>query len=201
MAPVISRIHLTDDTGSGEDGTIINDALFQTLQDNIDGLSGAIDTAYKAADAGLGAANSTLLLHAAAGQTTVSGIWNLDSVQITGLTALDCLEIFWRLENGSVANANPVRFATDVYIGTLVQSIPAGTVAQGRAVLCQAVAQPKTCSCLSEGMVSAARADNFSFGPISIAWTGTWFLAIQALNLPAGGTLNWAWSVYRRKGQ
>jgi hypothetical protein len=42
MAPVISRIHLTDDTGQGEDGTILDDALFQTLQDHIDGLSGAI---------------------------------------------------------------------------------------------------------------------------------------------------------------
>jgi hypothetical protein len=37
--PTISRIHLTDDTGQGEDGTVIDDALFQTLQDNIDALS------------------------------------------------------------------------------------------------------------------------------------------------------------------
>jgi hypothetical protein len=42
MAPVINRIHLIDDTGQGEDGTIIDDALFQTLQDNIDALSPAI---------------------------------------------------------------------------------------------------------------------------------------------------------------
>jgi hypothetical protein len=62
--PTISRIHLTDDTGAGEDGTVIDDALFQTLQDAIDGLSSAIvaavpnqgnldaiTTAYKAADA------------------------------------------------------------------------------------------------------------------------------------------------------
>jgi hypothetical protein len=40
--PTISRIHLTDDTGQGEDGTIIDDALFQTLQDAIDALSAAI---------------------------------------------------------------------------------------------------------------------------------------------------------------
>jgi hypothetical protein len=40
--PTINRIHLFDDTGAGEDGTILDDALFQTLQDNIDGLSSAI---------------------------------------------------------------------------------------------------------------------------------------------------------------
>jgi hypothetical protein len=42
MAPVLNRIHLIDDSGSGEDGTILDDALFQTLQDNIDALSPAI---------------------------------------------------------------------------------------------------------------------------------------------------------------
>jgi hypothetical protein len=61
--PTISRIHLTDDTGQGEDGTVIDDALFQTLQDNIDGLSASLQTGidanasgYQSADAAITAA-------------------------------------------------------------------------------------------------------------------------------------------------
>jgi hypothetical protein len=213
MAPVISRIHLTDDTGQGEDGTIIDDALFQTLQDNIDGLSGAIETdfqtadaaittAYKAADTAITAANACVLLRAAAASSSATGGANFDQVQISGLTALDWIEIFWHFQNGGVANVNPIKFATSFeYIGQPLPSLAANTLAQGRAIIRQGVSQPLACGCLSEGMASAARVDNFAYGAITTAWTGSWPLALQALGLPVGSAMNWAWAVYRRKGQ
>jgi hypothetical protein len=184
----ITRTAMIDDDGSGLTGTIIDNPWKTELYNQID-----------AADV---AANSTQLLHAAAGNTTLTGGQNLDLVSISGLTALDWLEVFWHLQNGSVANANPVKFATtNEYIGQLVPSIAAGTVAQGHSIIRQGVSQPLACGCLSEGMMAAARVDSFQYAAITVAWTATWTLALQALGLPAGGSLNWAWNVYRRKGQ
>jgi hypothetical protein len=183
----ITRTPIVDDDGTGTTGTILNNVWKQELYGQIDAVVGTAPIA---------------LLRATAGQTAATGNANLDQVPISGLTALDCLEVFWLLQNGSLANASAIRVTTaSESIGIFVPSLAANTVVQGRAVLRQGVGQSTVCGCVSEGLVSGAgRVDNFAYGVITIPWTGSWTLTFQALGLPGGG-LNWAWNVYRRKGQ
>jgi hypothetical protein len=216
--PTINRIHLTDDTGQGEDGTIIDDALFQTLQDNIDGLSGAIETdfqtadaaittAYKAADAGLAAANASVLLKANASSLVGTGAFqNIDSCAISGLTVFDVLEVFWSLQNTSstVAIAQPMRLATDAdVLVSLLPSLAAATYGAGRAIVKAGPAGNSTVgNSVSEGLlVTGARVDQFGWVGLTIPWNGAWHLNLQSALIPSGVTVFWSWNIYKRKGQ
>ena len=72
-APVISRLVLTDDDGTGLTGTPLNNALFQDLQNRIDSLSNAIVAMIPALPAGI--ITTALLpgqLHALAAARTIT---------------------------------------------------------------------------------------------------------------------------------
>lgn len=157
---------------------------------------------------GPGAAALTLL-RAASGTSTAAGATDVDTVAISGLTALDRILIEFEAESATQLTAVPlVRNVTDaVSLSSLDfnQNIAAGAFTSGNIVIAQRVAGPTivrstTNNVRGPGTVSPAIAD-VVHATFATNWTGAWTLALRHGGVTAGGTFSWTWAVFRASGQ
>jgi hypothetical protein len=205
MSTTITRTPMIDDDGSGLTGTIIDNPWKTELYNQIDGMAATLDANTNANTSAIAATGIQLLRgNNGAYAGTGAGV-NLDQCVISGLTAMDFLEIFWTLQStGSTAVSSAIRWTTDTEaIGNALPSLAAASYGSGHAIMrCGPAGQVGVCNTISEGLiVPGTRFDTFSWVGITKAWTATWNLTFQAITIPSGVSLYYSWNVYRRKGQ
>lgn len=145
------------------------------------------------------------LLKANSGTSTSAVAANLDTVAISGLTALDHILVYSELLSATQATAGGVSLynSTDgVLIGYASLSLIADETGIATSTLTQS--QNSSTSIISNHLANTTTAgprDNITVAAVTQAWTGSWTLAIRTLGTTAGGTLRWKWAVYRVPGQ
>lgn len=147
-----------------------------------------------------------LFVAGANGSDTNAAANTVASQTIAGLTANDELQISYELEASS-QNVGSI-FLNNATDGVNLISISAGTLlantqVMGRAILRQRQANSTTIAATAEGLLlgTSSRVDNSASASVATGWTGTWALALRHSGVTAGGTLKWAWQVYKRAGQ
>ena len=139
------------------------------------------------------------VLKSGGGTSTTTSANNLDSVAISGLTALDQLWVIVWLEQ-TVQDSSGV----DVYNST--DSVSLDTTAALTAPAYKSRFSPIMRSRSSNTKLFWRVAANFQGAantPVTVTtgWTGSWTLALRSLGMTSGGQLDWSWAVLMAKGQ
>lgn len=192
--------------------TAVNAIEDQVAYGRLDGWT--VDKLLKGAGAGsdpteidVPSGGQTSLLVANSGTDANAGATNVDTVAITGLTALDTIIVYFNLKGISQNIALPtLHNATDnvkiieLYEGSYVQ---AGYAVVGMATIRQS--QDSATSIHAFSMSVRVAAGTFKNDGIDSAftqdWTGSWILALRHDGVPGGGTLRWSWAVFKVAGQ
>lgn len=157
-------------------------------------------------------ANTTIqqfvLLKAGSGTSTAAGATNVDTVAISGLTALDRLVVYYEIESATQTTASPVLYnntdaATIAELAGTGNNLAAGIQAQGEIQGLQRQAGATSISMVghlqrSDGLISASQ---FKLTTFTTNWTGSWTLALRHAGVTAGGTFSYTWSVHKLLGQ
>lgn len=147
------------------------------------------------------------LLKANSGTTTSATAENVDTVDISGLTAKDQLYIEIILEDTVAVTANPtLHNATDnVSVSNFSnsQAISIGGTAYVLVHIKQAKSANTAIAAFDVGRESSG---NFSgvhltLSTFTTAWIGAWTLALRHEGVTATGTFKWSWAVYKIAGQ
>lgn len=148
-----------------------------------------------------------VLLHAGSGTTSSASAINVDTVAITGLTALDTLRVITHLETVTAGTATSMLYNnTDAVQCGLLAANGAVTVAQGdwfeENILGPKQADTKKITYREAGG-SANNTTGFGTGQATFTtdWTGNWTLAYRIGAVTATGAANWRWAVYKVAGQ
>lgn len=150
------------------------------------------------------------LLHGGSGTSTAAGATNVDSVAISGLTALDTLVVEYGLRSVTQATAQPVLYSvtdsgavTTSLVPPLAATLAAGATTIGTAKIRQLQHSNVALFSLTAAQVPATG----SLGGDAVAptmttpWTSAWTLALRHNGVTAGGTFQWSWAVYVLRGQ
>jgi hypothetical protein len=224
----ITRTPMVDDDGSGQSGTVVNNAWKSELYDQIDGALGPAGAIPAPGAAGnlmtsTGAAWQSAppraplleLLHTVASVVTPTGAINMATVPLSGLDLRDTIEIFWDLWVAGAAPVGSLQF--DLYNGgptpgqllTLVGADAGGDVS-GYATASYYI--QLRCLAGYPGLIGATataaptigapQSRGFTWGRNSAiaAWNGSWPLLLRCLTSSAGTPLNFSIQVYRRRG-
>ena len=140
------------------------------------------------------------LLKSGSGQTTNAAAENVDTVAISGLTAVDRLLIIvaWEAVTQQTASVK----ITDDGVADLINAV---TVAAGGNFTQLGIITRRQGSTTEFQTITAAfnvvtDVGGANGGTMS-TWTGSWTLALRHGGVTAGGTGKWTWSVYKLKGQ
>lgn len=185
-------------------------------------VSGAALTSLSSIPAGAGVipsanlpANGMVLLRSASGTSTTTTGHNMDSVAISGLTALDSIKVVCVCSAiTQIGGALVPRQTTDIV--DLI-SLNGGTgLAAGKSFMGEFVIKQEqhsnTCvtTLLTETgtNLQVTGTSGLQVGRVAgnsvtytTAWTGSWTLALYNYGVTAGGTCRWSWSVYKMLGQ
>ncbi len=152
-----------------------------------------------------------VLLHASSGTDTTVAAAIMDSVAITGLTALDTLvvEVSVAAVTQVVSGAITLYNSTDsVVITNLTNAgagLTAGTYLQQTAKIRQAQNAATNIYAyavgLDPGVVKVGSGTTFGNATFVTAWTGAWTLALRHGGVVAGGTCQYSWTVFKYPGQ
>ncbi len=148
------------------------------------------------------------LLTAGSGTSTAAGATDVDTVAISGLTALDTLQVFTTVESVTQATAGCLLLSTTdavtltyVVNGAVGAGLAAGVVNQSTSVI--RMRQGSTTAGMGTSTGSntsvATLYDGRTFTLAS--WTGSWTLALRHAGVTAGGTFKYNWAVYKVAGQ
>lgn len=150
-----------------------------------------------------------ILLRGASGTDVSAGAANVDTVAISGLTALDTLLIEYGIRSVTQATAKPIlRNNTDA-LDIIVGLVPTGAAMAAGDKLIGTVKlrqlQHSNVSVFTQSITSvpatgALQGDVFNPG-FTTPWTGAWTLALRHGGVTAGGTFQWSWAVYKLPGQ
>lgn len=179
-----------DDDGTNTVGTLVTKAALQAaIRDPI--------------DAGLSAAGAMSFLGSGSGTTTSTSAENLDTVAITGLTALDSLMIYYNFNCVTQGvGALLIRNETDTTTLSDIGSAAAAAGKIGYAELKQAQVGATTIHtfALRTDFTGTQSIDGRSVS-VTTGWTSSWTLSLRQPGVTSGGTLHWSWAVYKIAGQ
>lgn len=154
--------------------------------------------------AAAGGSGALTLLKAGSGTTTNTIAENLDTVAISGLTALDYLYVVATFEAITQAYG-----ALDAYndtdttrIGRLSDAYAAGSVVSSIQYVVQS--QNSTTNLFSyatELKIPSPNAFQSENTTVTTAWTGSWTWALRSAGVTSGGTLRWKYRLYKVAGQ
>ncbi len=145
------------------------------------------------------------LLKSGTGTDTNAAATTVDSVALSGLTALDTLRVMINIETATQNTAQAMLYSvTDAKTIVAVSASPFATASPsvtGEAIIRQRNQLATNYDSLFQGMTSSgARMDFYDIDTFS-AWTGAWTLGLRHSGVTAGGTFKWQWAVYRLVGQ
>lgn len=143
------------------------------------------------------------LLKSGSGQTTSTSAETLDSVALSGLTALDTLLVFWNFAAVTQNSGNvELRNTTDDIAVSSAINPAAGDKRIAVSVIRQAQDGATSIDWLSwfdsSGDVLTGAAARATF---TQNWTGSWTLGMRHAGVTAGGTLQWSWTALKIAGQ
>lgn len=143
-------------------------------------------------------------LRSASGTSSAAGATNVDTIAITGLTALDRLWV--KIDALSVANSTStigLYNSTDsVALNTSVASLASGATLMLTCDVNQSQASATSIDTKLEGKDTVPTVYNsIVVATFTQLWTGSWTLALRHGGVGGGGTLQWKWSVYLLAGQ
>lgn len=152
----------------------------------------------------LNAGGGTLtLLKAGSGSSVSTTAETFDSIAITGLTALDTLKVYFTIEAVTQNDAGVhLRNTTDGV--DLSENI---NPAAGVSILFDVSARQLQGSATSVFWLNSrnSAANVLAGASAKVAfttnWTGSWTLGLRHDGITSGGTLKWAWAVYKVAGQ
>ncbi len=156
------------------------------------------------------ATGTMTLLKSGSGTNTAAGATNVDTIAITGLTAVDTLMVVWEVESAAQITAVPRLYNNTDTLNlvslTAGNNLAAGSQAMGTVYLKQrqSGATAVTMQCVgSRGLgepavVTETSVQNFTF---TTNWTGSWTLALRHGGVTAGGTFSYSWAVFKLAGQ
>lgn len=153
------------------------------------------------------AVNTYSLLKAGSGTETSSSATNVDTVAITGLSALDTLKVFVHLETTTQPTALSMLYnSTDSVQTGYLAGNGVITVAQGDWLDEETIGPKQSDTKKVTYRETGGSANNTqglatSQATFTTDWTGNWTLALRQGGVTAGGTLHWKWSVYKVAGQ
>jgi len=139
------------------------------------------------------------LLKASSGTSSAAGTTTLDSIAISGLTALDTLVIDFVADSQTqdTAGFTAAYSTTDSTAWFAAGTITAGSPQGGRLVIQKSPSgagaifvNPGTNAGITRAIVTTAT-----------SWLGSFTLAIRHTGVTPGGTLNYKWAVYKEAGQ
>lgn len=148
-------------------------------------------------------------LYKNSGTNTSAAAANVDTYAISGLTANDRLQVYWRLESQTQATAGPVMLysATDsATITNLIAAsggVGAGAAFSGSMVLTPSAVNPNMVQGQGTNVTfSSGTMSNFASAAPTLAtsWTSSWTLALRHSGVTAGGTLYWEWLIVKIPG-
>lgn len=169
------------------------------------GATGQVLTGVTGADP-IFATPQLTVLKAGTGTDASAGATTVDSIAISGLTALDTLRVVVNLETVTQNTAQVQLYSvTDAVQLLKVSTSPLATanpVVLGEALLKQRNGLATSYGAVFQGMNTASvRVDDFQNNTGLTAWTGTWTLGLRHGGVTAGGTFKWTWAVYKVAGQ
>lgn len=155
-------------------------------------------------------ANPMSLLKSGNGTSTAVGATNVDTIAITGLTAVDSLLVIVEIESvtantGAVLLYNATDSVTVAEV-TATNALPAGQQSQGTLTVKQrqsgATAVRGTGFMNRTSGTAAGVSDMHSTNAtFTTNWTASWTLALRHGGVTATGTFSWSWAVYKVAGQ
>jgi hypothetical protein len=223
----ITRTPMVDDDGSGQHGTVVNNAWKSELYDQIDGALPAATVPAPGAAGNLltstGAAWSSApprtrfveLLYTIDGSIAPTGAVNMATVPISGLDLKDTLEIFWDVW---VAGPATTSIQCDLYAAapTAAQLITlvgadAGSDLTGYALGSYRILIRPTPTFAGQMLTTAygvvtigapqGRGYVWARNATASSWIGAWSLLARIITPPPAGTpINYSVQVYRHRG-
>lgn len=180
MAP--TRFHWTDDDGSGNVGSVINDAELQRILDYTDA----------AADAALATVKTPLRV--AQGTWTETGAGYMDACPIAGLTLAQTV----RIRGTFLLGGSPGSFWLDcqgpgIYFNFKTLFPSAADVAFAFEAALSTVDGTWSVGVLTGGPAGAAGIVNVS-APIAFPWAGAWTIGLGG-SVAAGKSIQWNWAI------
>lgn len=146
-------------------------------------------------------AGAMTLLKAGNGSSTAAGTTDVSTIAISGLTALDTLQVYLNLWSVTQQTTNPLLYNTTDSVTVL--DVLGGVLAAG--------AKRPAFVCINQAQIGATSVDalGFNIAPgivqndatFTTNWTGSWTLALRHGGVTAGGTFRWMWSVFKVAGQ
>ena len=181
------------------------------------GNTGATGPAGSAGSVGATGPSGNLLLHSGSGSSSAAGATNVDTVAISGLTALDVLQVIWTL---SVSGGTGIATASiGLYSNTdgifihpfRTTNLSTGGSDAGMNVLQQEQQSNKNIAgfqaaiggsgVVTGGGTNTVGANRGISQTVTTAWTGSWTLALRHGGMTLSSALNWSWRVYKIPGQ
>ncbi len=155
-------------------------------------------------------AQQMVLLKANSGTTSNAAANDMDTVDITGLTAKDTLDIRWRVYmNGATSITGQIYQSTsakNLYGWFSGATLTNGQTGIGHTIICQdpflnTVYETITQDGKATSGGGATGVNELGGATGCTAWTGSWTLGFHSLGVVGGGSASWAWSVYKIAGQ
>jgi hypothetical protein len=148
------------------------------------------------------------LLHAGSGTNTAAGATNVDTVAITGLTAVDTLLIYATLESTTAGTGDPQIYNVtdsqkwiDVFLDT-APNMGANNNGSMAIVIRQRQSGSTSLSLFNYGLdISNIFTGDWNRITPTTAWTGSFTLALRHTGVTATGTFRYNWAVYKVPGQ
>jgi hypothetical protein len=145
------------------------------------------------------AASKSTVLKAGRGTSVATTATNLDTIAISGLTALDRLVVEVTADSVTQdTSALYVYNSTDSLIIDTTSTITAGTGRHTLDFLSTAENNTKKIQYRFPANFQGVAVASIAF---TTDWTGSWTLALRHNGITSGGTLNWNWIVYKLAGQ
>lgn len=157
--------------------------------------------------AGSGGSGSWTLLKAGNGTDTNTSTTVLDSIALSGLTALDTIVVFFNAKVITQGCSGPFNVKNTTDNKTIGRFTGNNLLTNGAVSGQSNVRQSQSSSTLVQGFTSGIDdSTNTVYGfcaniGVTTAWTGSWTLGIDYGGVTAGGTLQWSWAAYKVAGQ
>jgi hypothetical protein len=148
------------------------------------------------------------LLKAGSGTSTAVGATNVDTIAISGLTALDTLVIYATLESTTAGTADPQIYNVtdsqkwiDVFLDT-APNMAANSSGSMTIEIRQRQSGSTSIAAFNYGLdVSNIFTGDWNRVTTTTAWTGSFTLALRHTGVTATGTFRYNWAVYKVAGQ